>query len=468
MDENVDFVITFRTLIIFLLKLVYNKTMEDIKAIVKNVVKDGFEFEIYLSKSNKVKIDIEDKVVDRIEASNEQGLGIRVIKDGKMGFSYTTKLTKKDIENCTKMAMDIALSQDKEDVFELLKEQKENKNSIELFDKEGLSKAKEEKIKKLIDMEDKIKAYDPRISLVRDLSYTESIYSYVMENSYGVKVEETLSGFFVMGCAIAKDSQDTSSGCSYMASRFLEDINFDLISKDIAINTISLLNPKSFETRSLPVVFSPDSMVSLLRAFSSIFLGDSLIKNKTMLKDKLQEQIASEDITIIDDGTINRAIGSSCFDADGNPTQKNVVVENGIFKTFLHNIYTAKKSNQEPTSNSVRAGYKSIPQTGVHNFYLAPKEHSLDTLLGAYEECVYITELMGLHMADPISGNFSLGASGIFYKNAKPMYPIRAVTVASNFLELLKKVKLVGNDFRFFGHVGSPSVLVENITIGGV
>jgi PmbA protein len=101
--------------------------MEDIKAIVKNVIKEGFEFEIYVSQSNKVKIDIEDKAIDRVEASKEQGLGIRVIKDGKVGFSYTTKLTKKDIEDCTKIAMDIALSQEKEDVFELLKEQKENK-----------------------------------------------------------------------------------------------------------------------------------------------------------------------------------------------------------------------------------------------------------------------------------------------------------------------------------------------------
>jgi Predicted Zn-dependent proteases and their inactivated homologs len=218
--------------------------------------------------------------------------------------------------------MDIAISQEKEDVFELLKEQKENKNQIELFDKEGLSKDRQTKINKLLETEDKIKAYDPRIALVRDLSYTESTYSYLMENSYGVKIEETLSGFFVMGCAIAKDGEDTSSGCSYIASRFYEDLDFDLLSKEIAINTVSLLNPKSFETKSLPVVFSPDSMVSLLRAFSSVFLGDSLIKNKTMLKDKLQEQIASEEVTIIDDGTINRALGSSRFDADGNPTQK--------------------------------------------------------------------------------------------------------------------------------------------------
>jgi PmbA protein len=444
--------------------------MEDIKNVVKNVVKDGFEFEIYVSEASKSKIDIEDKALDRVEASKEQGVGIRLIKGSKVGFSYTTKLTKDDVERCTKMAMDIALSQDTEDDITdfILKEPKENKNHIELYDKTGLTKSKEEKISKLIKMEDDIKAYDPRINLVRDLSYTESTYTYLMENSYGVKVEETMSGFFVMGCAIAKDKEDTSSGCSYMGSRFLEDIDFETLSKEIAINTVSLLNPKSFETKSLPVVFSQDSMVSLLRTFSSIFLGDALIKNRTMLKDRLNEQIASQEVNIIDDGTIDRALGSSRFDADGNPTQKNVVLENGVFKSFLHNIYTAKKSNQQPTANSVRAGYKSVPQTGIHNFYLVPKNNSLETLLGAYEDCVYITELMGLHMADPISGNFSLGASGIVYKNGKPSYPIRAVTVASNFLELLKKVKLIGNDFRFFGHVGSPSVLVEEITIGGM
>lgn len=442
--------------------------MEDIKGIVKSVLKEGFEFEIYFSESSKTKIDIEDLSVDRIEASKEMGLGIRVIKDGKVGFSYTTNLSKKSIQETTKMAMNIAQAQDDKDDIEFLKDQKIQNKHIELFDEAGLSKDKTHKINMLLDIEKRIKDKDPRISLVRDLSYTESKYHYIMENSFGVRTEEIMSGFFIMGCAIANSSSDTSSGCSYMSSRFLEDLNIDVLVNDIVNNTLSLLDPKSFETRTIPVVFSSDSMVSLLRAFSSIFLGDSLIKNKTMLKDKLNEKIAYEEVNIIDDGTLNRGVGSSNYDADGNPTKENILIENGVFKGFLHNLYTAKKLNVESTSSSVRASYKSMPITGIHNLYLKASNNNLEKLLTAYENCLYITELMGLHMADPISGNFSLGASGIYYKSGKPVNAVRAVTVASNFLELLKKIKLIGNDFRFFGHVGSPSVLVENITIGGV
>ncbi len=442
--------------------------MEDIKNAVKNVLKEGFEFELYLSENAKTKIDIEDLKVDRIEASKEMGLGIRLVKDRKVGFSYTTNLAKKHIQDATKMAMDIANAQETTDDIELLKEGKIQTKKIELFDETGLSKDKNQKINTLLDLEKRIKGKDPRIKLIRDLSYTESKYRYIMENSYGVNIEETMSGFFIMGCAIASSDTDTSSGCSYVASRFLEDLNLDMLVSDIFNNTISLLDPKSFETRSIAVVFSSDSMVSLLRTFSSIFLGDFLIKNKTILKDKLNEQIANPRVNIIDDGTLNRALGSSYYDADGNPTRENIVVENGVFKGFLHNLYTAKKLNVESTSNSVRASYKSMPTTGIHNLYLKPSSHSVEELLGAYEECLYITELMGLHMADPISGNFSLGASGVYYKSGKPEHAVRAATVASNFLELLKKIKLIGNDFRFFGHVGSASVLVENITIGGV
>lgn len=447
--------------------LVYNKTMEDVKNIVKGVIKEGFEFEIYFSENEKTKIDIEDKVLDRIESSIEVGLGIRAIKDGKMGFSYTTVLSKKNIEDCVKIAMDIAMSQETSEDIELLKEQKIQNRLIELYDDKGLSEDRSNKIKKLVELEDNIKSFSSKIKLVRDLSYTESKYHYIMENSYGVRVEETLSGFFLMACAIANSESDTSSGCSYTSSRFYEDLDFDKLSKDVPKNAIELLNPKSFETKTIPVVLSQDSMASLLRAFSPVFLGDFLIKNKTLLKDRVGEEIANKQVNIIDDGTINRAIGSAMFDADGNPTQKNIIIENGIFKGFLHNIYTAKKTNDKSTSSSVRGGYKSMPQTGIHNLYLEASSHSLEELLGFYDECVYITELMGLHMTDPISGNFSLGASGIYYKSGKPVHAVRAITIASNFLELLKKIKLIGNDFRFFGHVGSPSVLVENITIGG-
>ncbi len=442
--------------------------MEDIKAIVKEVIKEGFEFELYLSKSSKTKIDIEDRAIDRIEASKEQGIGIRVIKDGKMGFSYTTKLYKEDIKRCTLKAIEIAKSQESVDSFELLKERKPQAKLIELLDENGLSIDKSQKVKTLLNIEDKIKNASPLISLVRDLSYTESKYTYYMENSYDVSVEESMSGFFIMGCAIAKSESDSSSACSYVSSRFYEDLDTEFLIKDIVDNTLAILDPRPFDTRSLPVVLSNSSVVSLLRTFSSIFLGDALIKNRTLLKDRAGQTIAHPDINIIDDGTLDRVPGSSSYDADGLPTQKNIVIENGVFKGFLHNIYTASKTNSLSTANSIRSGYKSIPQTGIHNLYLVPKENSFEKLLGYFDECVYITELMGLHMADPISGNFSLGASGVYYKSSKPLHAIRGVTIASNFLELLKKVELIGNDFRFFGHVGAPSILIKDITIGGV
>jgi PmbA protein len=155
------------------------------------------------------------------------------------------------------------------------------------------------------------------------------------------------------------------------------------------------------------------------------------------------------------------------FDAEGIKSKRNVLVDKGVLRGFLHSLYTAKKLKTEPTGNSLRESFKSLPACGITNLYIDKKDAKLEDIIGSYEEVFFVLDLMGLHTVDPVSGDFSLGASGIIYKRGQKEKSVRGVTVSGNVLEVWKSVVKVGGDLTFYGNVGSPSLLIEKLTVGG-
>ena len=179
------------------------------------------------------------------------------------------------------------------------------------------------------------------------------------------------------------------------------------------------------------------------------------------------EVIASEVVSLIDDGTLERGFATHPYDDEGVPQSSKPLVENGVLKGFYHSVWSAAKAGVEPTGNGFRSSFTSPPSAGISNLYLKPLSGNFKELLQSAEEVFVVYDLMGLHTADPISGDFSLGASGALYRNGRRVAAVRGVTIAGNFINLLRDIDAVGGDLQFYGSVGSPSVLVKNITIGG-
>lgn len=434
---------------------------------VKNIIgKRGFEFEVYTSRSKNLKIEINDKEIDNIQASDEFGIGLRVLKDKKIGFAYTTFPSKEAISLIVEQAIEMAeLSE--EDEGNIFLETRE-KPSCELKkDEEGLSIPSDEKLKLLIDIENKIKSKDKRIAYVRDLSFSQSESEISLKNSYGVDIYLESSHFGISASAIASSNSDNTIAWDFDVQKKYKDLKIDDIIQTISYKAINLLEPKEFKTKNIDIIFFRDTFAFLINTFSSIFSGEALLKNKTLLKGKENEKIGSDILTLIDDPTLDISPSQTPFDADGKSTKRNILIENGIFKGFLHNLYTAKKLSTNSTSNSVRSGYKSLPSVSILSAYIVEGSSSFEKLLEKTDECVVILELMGLHTADPISGNFSLGASGLYYKNGKLLNSVRGITVAGNILDIFSKIVDISNDKRYYFNVGGSSVLINNVTIGG-
>ena len=243
----------------------------------------------------------------------------------------------------------------------------------------------------------------------------------------------------------------------------LSDIDFVDIAKTASRRAVEKLSPSSFSTKKLSVVLSNEVMSYMLKYFFNIFSAQSVIDKTTKLE--IGKRAFSSAVTIVDDNMKNGGV-KFFIDEEGVEKKPTIVVQNGELKTFLHNTYTSCKLNCQNTANAKRFGFSNPVKVGPANFYLKPSNESLEDLLNTVDG-FYITEIMGMHMANPISGDFSLGINGFLIESGRKIKYIKASTFADNFYNVLNKIIKVANDVYFSGSVGSPSVWVADCTIGG-
>ena len=436
----------------------------NIKAWVEEVLKGGYEYEVYLERKRKTTIESSDEKLENLIRSQEIGIGIRVFKDKSMGFAYTTDLEESSVKECARIAMQVCQLTPKDEGFVLGSCQ--NFGELQTYyDEKGINTPLEDKIALVIDLEKRAKALDSRVKGVRKVSIKELDLEVFCFNSCGLSYNYKGTWYTSMMAVLAEEGGDQSISYDFVGARSLSDLPLQSMVEEVVFKATATLNPSPFETRKMPVVLYKDASAMILKAFSPIFLGDSLVKSRTFLKGMKGSKVFSEKLTIIDDGTLRGGFMSLPVDVEGHATQRNLVVENGVFKGFLHSTYTAIKSGERPTGNSVRESFRSLPTSGITNLYIKPGDISLEDML--QEEVFLITDLMGLHTVDPVSGDFSLGASGIIYEGGKKKKSVRGVIIGGNIKEVWNSVVGVGNDLRFYGNVGSPSLYIENITVGG-
>lgn len=440
--------------------------MEDIKKLVSKYVKASFDYEIYLEITNRQLIEVSDEKLENLVKAKEAGLGVRVLKENRMGFAYTTDLKEDAIKDCVERAMEICELTPPDEGFSFNCQKPEGHFSC-LYDEDAISVPAEDKVDMVVSLEKKAKSLDSRIKGVRKVSLSEKHLETYCHNSCGLEYYCKSTFYRSLISALAEEKGDASISYDYRASRRLKELDLDGMVKDVVFKATSLLHPEPYETKVVPVILFRDVSASLLEAFGSIFLGEALLKDRTPLKGKVGESVCSDEISIIDDGTLSGGYMSFPFDAEGIKTKRNVLVDRGVLRGFLHSLYTAKKLKTEPTGNSLRESFKSLPVCGITNLYIDKKDAKLEDLIGYYEEVFLVLDLMGLHTVDPVSGDFSLGASGIIYKRGQKEKSVRGVTISGNVLELWKSVVKVGSDLTFYGNVGSPSLLIEKLTVGG-
>ncbi len=429
------------------------------------------ELETYLVKNKSIEIGVFKGELDRYSVSESGGLSLRGTVDGKMGYSYTEKLDESSIDMLIDQAYENGKYIDVTD-GDVIFEGSTDYKKLNLYCDRLATVPIEEKIEFTKNIEKYAYSLDDRVVAVQTCVYEEFEQERILKNTKGLELIDKQNLAIAYVSLVVKDKEDTQTGIGYKVFTDLTTVDYKDIAKEAVEEAISMLGATSIKTGNYTTVIKNKVFADLLQAFSSIFSADSAQKGLSLLKDKIDEEIASPIFNLVDNPLFEEGFASSSFDDEGTSTKYKRLIDKGVLKTLLHNWRTAKKDGIESTGNASRPSYKSTLTISPSNFYVENGDDSFDDILNGIDHGVYITSLAGLHSGlNPVSGDFSLSAHGFEILNGKIHRPINQITIAGNFFSLLKNIELIANDLKFgtpgSGYFGSPSIKIKFLSIAG-
>jgi PmbA protein len=434
--------------------------------------------EIYGERGDVLSVDLEREEVKKVKHVKSTGIGVRVVISNKIGFSYTTALEKARIEECVEHAIKQARISEKDPYFSGFVSSKRSKRSYkkpeETFDPRivdllAVEGGSENAIEYCKEMLTGMKEYEVRKSVT--CTPTEGSFAAAHDETYILNsegIETSNTGTYVSAgimVVASEGSGEETPGYEGKVSRMLSDIDFEWIGREAVKMGVESLGGKKLKTKEIPVVFSPRAVQSLL-AYTLIpqLSAENVQRKQSPYHGKKGQEIASEILTIVDDGTMPLGVNSRKMDGEGVPSQPTNLVEKGVLKNFLYDSYTASKDGVQSTGNAIRS-FDNLPGPGATNFIINGSRASKEEIIGEIHEGLFINDVIGAHTASRASGDFSVVAQPASGIKKGELYPVTQVMLAGNMQEVLKHLEMVGNDTRQIYNVVSPSIMVSKMQV---
>ncbi|MFC1517529.1 TldD/PmbA family protein [Candidatus Margulisiibacteriota bacterium] len=426
--------------------------------------------EVYLTHSKDTSISVLNQNIEEIKTSEEQGFSLRIVSKDKMGFAYSSDIGTEAIETCINKALANHDYNAKDSNWALATKVATAQKDLNIYDPAIEKLSLDEKIPLALTIEKAAHDFDKRISKTEQAGYQDNISTTYLLNTLGINNKYSATYCGGMADMIAEEKKQMESGNDLDFATHLNEFQSKLVGERAAQQACQMLGARIPDTQKCNIVLSAEVGIQFLALLSSLFLASNVQKGKSLFAHKLGQTLASTKLTLIDDGLLPKHLGTAPFDGEGTSAKNTVLLDKGVLKDYLYNIYTANKEKKSSTGNAIRANFTTLPEVAPSNIYLEPGEIPLDSLLNKAGRGVFITKVMGMHTANPISGDFSIGIAGLTIENGKLNKPVRGGAIAGNLIELIKSVTELGNDIRFlpfFGNIGSPSLLISKISLSG-
>ncbi|GAU76102.1 TldD/PmbA family protein [Fusibacter sp. 3D3] len=427
--------------------------------------------EIYIQDAKKLSMSVYKQELDKYSLSENGGISYRGIIEGKMGYSYTEKMDEQAVEMLVNEAYQNAKIIENDDEV-MIYSGDQNYKSLDLYNPKLEQVPISQKIDFLMALEKEIEAKDSRIHQVTASAYEESEVFVRIINTEGLDVSDHANYCVVYTMISAKAAGDTRTGFAYQVGNAFDKLSVAYLAEESTREALNLLGAKSTKSKACEVVFKNDAFAQFQSAFNGVLSAENVQKNLSKFKGKLNERVAAEQFTLIDNPHLETGISSGSFDAEGVATRVNTMIEKGVLKTYFHNLKTAKKEGVSSTGNASKGSYKGTIGVSATNIYVEPDKYSFEEIIASVEDGIYIIDLQGLHAGlSQVSGDFSLQCYGYHIKNGKLDKPVSQITVAGNYFELLKDIELIGNDLKFTimgdAYTGSPTIKIKKLSISG-
>ena len=439
------------------------------RLLTKSETGDFTESEIYLNKSKNFEIRLYKGEIDYYEENEEYGIAFRGKHNNKMGYSYTEKLEESIINSILDNAKNNALimEEDKEEIFKGSDNYKKLRSLNGIFDYD-----RQLKINLLKTIEEKIYELDDRIRNINYCIYADEKTGERIINSKELDLNYTNDIGYIYVSVVAEEDGEVHTATNYKLFRNIDEVDPDQFSKKIVEDAVNQFGAKSIESGQYSIILRNEVMIDILSTFSSTLSAKNVQEGLSLFKGKLGEKVAASKVTLVDDPFYEKGYRRVPFDSEGAAAKYKEVINEGTLTTFLHNLKTANKDGVETTGNAYRSSHKSKISISPTNMYLKKGDNTFESLLNDLNKGLIIEDVQGLHSgANQVSGEFSLSARGFYVEEGKIKRPVDQITISGNFLQLLKDIKLLGNDFKMglprSGHIGSPSVLINTLDVSG-
>ncbi|MDT8901053.1 TldD/PmbA family protein [Anaeroselena agilis] len=442
--------------------------LEQARQAVREAIRQGAHAaEAYLLDSQSLLVEVADQAVETLKFANDTGLGVRVFaRDGRVGFAFATDISTASLAETARQA--IANSRITfPDTYNTLPASAGNIPSLRLLDPAIGAAAVERKIELAKGVEAAARRRDGRVKRTERCVYEDAEYGVALANSNELAVSYRSGYCGLYGVVLAEDGGDVQTGMGLSYSRDFAALDPEEVGREAAREACLLLGAKEIGTVKAAIVLPPYVATNFLAVLVPALSADAVQKGRSLFRDSVGKKVASPFITLVDDGRLDGGVATSPVDGEGVLTGRTELITSGVLQGFLHNTYTAGRVGAASTGNGVRHSFRGMPEVGPTNIFFAKGETPRDELIGGVKEGLYITSVMGMHTANPISGDFSVGAAGVWIRDGQFTQPVRGVAIAGNILDFLGEVDAVGDDLRFFGSQGAPTLRIDKITISG-
>jgi PmbA protein len=425
------------------------------------------QWEVFHQDSRSFRVEFKDGVMDTFQKAQVTGLAVRVIKESRVGFSFTSALGPSSIKKTVDTAVSMARVMPFDPAVTLAESVHLPILQDEIMDESLRRVTEAEKTEIARAIETAARLEDKRITTIRSAGYSDTIVAVRLVNSNGLAASGEAGFVRAWVELMAEHNRDQEMAYWMEQARSPEMINAAVVASKAARRALDSLGGKPIPSAKMPVIVENSVSVDLLHVLSHSFLAENHFKKLVSPKIKQGEPIISRKLSIVDNGLDARGDYAFPFDGEGTPSQRTQVVENGILESLLFDLSHARKLRSTPTGNCLRRSFEGLPVNGATNLLIEPGTTSVEELAVKVGTGLLVTELMGLHTANPVSGDFSVGAAGFKIEAGKVEHPVKGIAIAGNVVDLFANVLEVGNDFRFFGNMGAPSLLVETLAVSG-
>ena len=443
------------------------------KDVAQRAATNGAEAEVYLQTGQETEILVDRGAVEKLSHAGSKGLGLRVLREGQMGYAYTSNFGDDAVAQTVDAALALMEASDPDEFRALPQvgvDEVELDDALEIYDESVASTSIDEKVDFALRVERGCLEYSERVAMANRCTYQDAVQAVYLANSRGFadSYRSSFAGAFLIAIGRDGDEQTQAFGLDFKPS--LARLDPAQIGAMGGERAVRLLGGRPVPTQRVPVVFDPIVCAGLLAALSQALSADNMQRGYSFLAGQEGQEIAGDMVSILDNGRLPGALGSRPFDAEGVPTRATRLIDEGVLQGAVYDTYSANRAGTRSTGNAQRSSHRTPPSVGTSNFYLQPGHQSLAEIISGVENGFYVINAMNTGGIDATAGEYSSAASGLWIENGQLTHAVSEVTIAATLPEILHGITAVGNDLTFvpiFGSVGAPSVRIDTMMVGG-